>query len=122
MIIPSSKDFITYEFVYNGIRGLFWEDEKIIAITFLHNSTPDTDILNKVMDELENYSNDKNKKMYFTNFCSKSFLDIMEERKYNIENIIYETEERKWQVNIKFYMPKESNNKSEKCSLELIKK
>lgn len=105
MIIPKDKVKEAHTFFWKGVRGAFWEDDEIIATTFLLAETQNTLELEQVIDELEHYANTKNKKMYITNFCSRDLLEIMDKREYASENLQYSATEGKWQTNIRYYKP-----------------
>ena len=112
MIIPESQSVKTYSFLYKGLRGTFWEDEKVIATILLISETQDLLVLEQSLEELETYADSKDKKVYITNFCSPELFEIMDKRGYRLEHMEYSLSDRKWQINVRCYLPIPSQRKS----------
>ena len=105
MITPKGETK-AYTFEYQGVKGAFWEDREIIATTFLLAETQDKYNQEAVLDELEHFACSKGKKLYITNFCSRSLIDLMDERRYLRDNWKFQTQEGTWQIDVRYYTPK----------------
>lgn len=105
MIVPKNNIKEAYSFVYKGIQGTFWEDDEKIVTTFLRTRSEDYSEQEDALIELEIYADNKQKKMYITNFCSQALLGIMDAHKYLKDNWKFEGGEGKWQIDVRYYTP-----------------